>query len=71
MYKEVRELDANILFIWHIQPDYLHQATDDRDENGSPIANHVATLSNGNWRFHEPRPQKWNPFCTVRMVQVV
>ncbi len=71
MYKEVRELDRNTLFVWNQQPDYLHQATDERDDNGSPIANHVATMSEGEWRFHEPRPMNWNPYCTIRTVRIV
>ncbi len=68
--QELRDIGFNALFIWEMQPDYLHQTTDERDENGSLICNHVATMTNGTWRFHEPRSQNWNPYCGVRLKKV-
>lgn len=69
---QVWELIADTLFVWDAQPHYLHQATDEKHEDGSPIANHIATRTDdGKWRFHGARPQKWNPYCYVREVSIL
>lgn len=71
MFKQVFELDRGDVFLWERQPNYLHQMTDERDENDSPIANNIATKNDdGKWRFHEPRPQNWNPYCDVKVVKI-
>jgi hypothetical protein len=70
MTKQVWELGAGDLFIWDAWPDYLHQATDERDESSSPVANHIATKGeDGKWRFHDLRPNSWNPYCPVQVIE--
>jgi len=68
--KEVHELTKGTHFVWDMHPHYLHEMTDERDENGSPIANHVMTQGDSGWYAHEPRSQNWNPYCTVRIVKI-
>jgi hypothetical protein len=67
---EVRELEVGDLFVWDLHAHYLHQLTNDRDDDRR-FANHIATKDdNGRWRFHDPRPSPWNPYCDVRLVTI-
>lgn len=69
--KTVIDLEAGDLFMWDVQPQYLHQMTDQRDpEDDRPFAHHIATLDdNGKWRFHlDGRGNKWNPYCNVTLI---
>lgn len=61
----VAELEPGDLFIWEVQPDYLHRAAE------SDQHEHFATRDpDGGWRFYEPRPQNWNLECVVQRVRI-